>query len=89
MLRSQACSIQTALASRQHNALAESVSAEIHSGSAAANVPLSIPAKYDIECQMLVIGSGPGGYAAAFRAADLGLQTLCWWSDIRLWAACA
>jgi dihydrolipoamide dehydrogenase len=24
--------------------------------------------------QLLVIGSGPGGYAAAFRAADLGLD---------------
>lgn len=30
----------------------------------------------DIECQMLVLGSGPGGYAAAFRAADLGLKTV-------------
>jgi dihydrolipoyl dehydrogenase len=26
------------------------------------------------ETQMVVIGSGPGGYAAAFRAADLGLE---------------
>ena len=26
------------------------------------------------ESQVLVIGSGPGGYAAAFRAADLGLE---------------
>ncbi len=30
----------------------------------------------DIECRMVVIGSGPGGYAAAFRAADLGLDTV-------------
>ncbi len=29
-----------------------------------------------IECQMLVLGSGPGGYSAAFRAADLGLKTV-------------
>ena len=29
----------------------------------------------DSECQMLVLGSGPGGYAAAFRAADLGMKT--------------
>ena len=29
----------------------------------------------DLETGMLVIGSGPGGYSAAFRAADLGLKT--------------
>ena len=28
----------------------------------------------DLECDMLVLGAGPGGYSAAFRAADLGLQ---------------
>ena len=27
-------------------------------------------------CQLLVLGSGPGGYSAAFRAADLGLETI-------------
>ena len=27
-----------------------------------------------IKTQLLVIGSGPGGYAAAFRAADLGKE---------------
>ena len=30
----------------------------------------------DIECDMLVLGAGPGGYSAAFRAADLGLKTV-------------
>ncbi len=30
----------------------------------------------DIECQMVVLGSGPGGYTAAFRAADVGLDTV-------------
>src|SRR5207249_4339293 len=30
----------------------------------------------DIECQMLVIGAGPGGYSAAFRSADLGMKTV-------------
>ena len=52
--------------------------------SAATNAP-STPAptaasasgrKADVECRMLVLGSGPGGYTAAFRAADLGLDTV-------------
>jgi len=30
----------------------------------------------DLTCDMLVLGSGPGGYSAAFRAADLGLATV-------------
>ncbi|AOY67119.1 MULTISPECIES: dihydrolipoyl dehydrogenase [Xanthomonas] len=30
----------------------------------------------DIECKMVVLGAGPGGYTAAFRAADLGLETV-------------
>ncbi|WP_334043379.1 dihydrolipoyl dehydrogenase [Burkholderia ambifaria] len=29
----------------------------------------------DIECDMLVLGAGPGGYSAAFRSADLGMKT--------------
>jgi dihydrolipoamide dehydrogenase len=30
----------------------------------------------DITCEVVVLGSGPGGYTAAFRAADLGKQTV-------------
>ena len=30
----------------------------------------------DITCEMLVLGAGPGGYSAAFRAADLGMKTV-------------
>ncbi|MBL8414308.1 MAG: dihydrolipoyl dehydrogenase [Propionivibrio sp.] len=30
----------------------------------------------DLECEMLVLGAGPGGYSAAFRSADLGLKTI-------------
>ncbi len=32
--------------------------------------------KADVECKMLVLGAGPGGYSAAFRAADLGMKTV-------------
>ena len=38
------------------------------------------PARYagsaDLECDLLVLGAGPGGYSAAFRAADLGLKAV-------------
>ncbi|MEX3942189.1 dihydrolipoyl dehydrogenase [Paraburkholderia sp. BR10937] len=30
----------------------------------------------DVECDMLVLGAGPGGYSAAFRSADLGMKTV-------------
>ena len=30
----------------------------------------------DLECDVVVIGGGPGGYSAAFRAADLGLKVI-------------
>jgi dihydrolipoamide dehydrogenase len=30
----------------------------------------------DITCEVLVLGSGPGGYTAAFRSADLGKNTV-------------
>ena len=30
----------------------------------------------DLECDLVVLGAGPGGYSAAFRAADLGLKTV-------------
>ncbi|WP_314964072.1 FAD-dependent oxidoreductase, partial [Bradyrhizobium cosmicum] len=36
----------------------------------------SYSGKVDIECDMLVLGAGPGGYSAAFRAADLGMKTV-------------
>ncbi len=41
--------------------------------------PAAAPAtgrKPDLECDVVVLGSGPGGYTAAFRAADLGRNTV-------------
>ncbi len=58
---------------------------------AVASTPASAPAKpavaaapaaaafagtADISCDVLVLGAGPGGYSAAFRAADLGLSVV-------------
>src|SRR5207237_6753367 len=45
----------------------------------AAPAPAAGPAyrgQVDVEGAMLVIGAGPGGYSAAFRAADLGMKTV-------------
>ena len=36
----------------------------------------SFAGKADIECDTLVLGAGPGGYTAAFRAADLGQRVV-------------
>ena len=36
----------------------------------------SYSAGADFECDMLVLGGGPGGYSAAFRAADLGMKVV-------------
>ncbi|PNS08995.1 dihydrolipoyl dehydrogenase [Solilutibacter silvestris] len=33
-------------------------------------------ANHSFDCDVVVIGAGPGGYTAAFRAADLGLKTM-------------
>ena len=42
----------------------------------AAPVAGSFAGAADIECEMLVLGAGPGGYSAAFRSADLGMKTV-------------
>ncbi|NBY07548.1 MAG: dihydrolipoyl dehydrogenase, partial [Betaproteobacteria bacterium] len=44
--------------------------------------PVSVPISssfvgaVDMQCDLLVLGAGPGGYSAAFRAADLGLKVI-------------
>ncbi len=43
---------------------------------ASAPVAASFNGKADIECDTLVLGAGPGGYTAAFRAADLGQKVV-------------
>ena len=41
-----------------------------------APVATSFAGSADIDCDVLVLGGGPGGYSAAFRAADLGLKVV-------------
>jgi dihydrolipoamide dehydrogenase len=43
---------------------------------AASSAPRRFSGTADITCDMLVLGAGPGGYSAAFRAADLGMNTV-------------
>src|SRR6185436_13439436 len=60
--------------------------AQPEAATATAEAPQAAPApgpsatpyagKADLECDLLVLGSGPGGYSAAFRGADLGLKTV-------------
>ncbi len=42
----------------------------------AAPAAASFSGSADIECDTLVLGAGPGGYTAAFRAADLGQKVV-------------
>lgn len=42
----------------------------------AAPQPAVATGNNDLTCQVMVLGSGPGGYTAAFRAADLGLKVV-------------
>ena len=57
---------------------------------AAAPIPgaATYTGKADIECEMLVLGAGPGGYSAAFRAADLGKKTVLVERYLRLGGVC-
>jgi dihydrolipoamide dehydrogenase len=73
-------------------ALVEAAGAAAEAPKAAAPAPAAAPAAAaapaqapqagshaggaDFECDMLVLGAGPGGYSAAFRSADLGMKTI-------------
>src|SRR5450830_517265 len=60
----QAASVQAPLAASQSA-----------STSAAASVSQAVPPS-DLHAEVVVLGSGPGGYTAAFRAADLGKKVV-------------
>src|SRR5688572_10352693 len=45
-------------------------------GAAVPNAAAAYTGKADIECDVLVVGAGPGGYSAAFRSSDLGMKTV-------------
>lgn len=58
------------------SASAPAASAPAPTSSVAAPAANKHSGSADVTCQILVLGAGPGGYTAAFRAADLGMQTV-------------
>ena len=63
-------------ASVQSPAAASAVAPAATPSAVPAPVAASFNGKADIECDTLVLGAGPGGYTAAFRAADLGQKVV-------------
>lgn len=58
-------------------ATSSSSPATLRAGSTSSVVHVSTSDRaVDIECDVVVLGAGPGGYSAAFRAADLGLSVV-------------
>jgi len=55
---------------------AEEKPAEAAPAATEAPAPASFSGEADMHAEVLVLGSGPGGYTAAFRAADLGKQVI-------------
>ena len=53
-----------------------------------APVAASFSGSADLDCDLLVLGAGPGGYSAAFRAADLGLKVVLVERYARLGGVC-
>lgn len=63
-------------ASEEKQAAASAAPAPAAPEKVAAPTAASFSGKADLECDLLVLGAGPGGYSAAFRAADLGLKVV-------------
>ncbi|MDQ3060604.1 MAG: dihydrolipoyl dehydrogenase [Pseudomonadota bacterium] len=67
-------------AAQPAGAAAPSAAAPAAPGAATAAGPAPTAANFsgtvDLDCDVLVLGAGPGGYSAAFRAADLGLKVV-------------
>ncbi|NBO15082.1 MAG: dihydrolipoyl dehydrogenase [Betaproteobacteria bacterium] len=70
--------VSEAAASAAPAAPAAAASAPPAAAVAAAPAPMaaSFAGSADLDCDVVVLGGGPGGYSAAFRAADLGLKVV-------------
>ncbi len=56
--------------------LAQAAPEKVASAVAVATAASTFAGTVDLDCDLLVLGAGPGGYSAAFRAADLGLKVI-------------
>ena len=68
--------IPTAAATAAHTTAAPEAKAAVPAAVAARAPAVAVDAPSDTDCDLLVLGGGPGGYSAAFRAADLGLKVI-------------
>jgi dihydrolipoamide dehydrogenase len=72
----QAAAAAPTAASAPQAAAVAPAAAKVENAASAPKAAAGTGRKADIECQVVVLGSGPGGYTAAFRAADLGQNTV-------------
>lgn len=68
--------ISAAAATAAHTTAAPEAKAAVPAAAAARAPAVAVDAPSDTDCDLLVLGGGPGGYSAAFRAADLGLKVI-------------
>jgi dihydrolipoamide dehydrogenase len=73
ILKLEAATVASTEAPKTTEAAAVSDATLIEAPTAASEIP---KADGEIECDVVVIGAGPGGYTAAFRAADLGQKVV-------------
>ena len=68
--------IPAAAATAAHTTAAPEAKSAVPAAVAARAPAVAVDAPSDTDCDLLVLGGGPGGYSAAFRAADLGLKVI-------------
>ncbi len=73
ILKLEAATVASTEAPKTIEAAAVSDATLIEAPTAASEIPKT---DGEIECDIVVIGAGPGGYTAAFRAADLGQKVV-------------
>ncbi len=76
LLRLEASAAAPATAAAAATATTPAPAAKAPAAPAAAPTATTYSGGADLECDMLVLGAGPGGYSAAFRAADLGQKVV-------------